>query len=125
MRKFIYYAVLIAVVVVGTSFSVGRAEEENEEQHFVYNDHGNRDPFWPLVNQNGSIINFETDFTIADLYLEGVMAGTGGKNLAIINGKIVRENDKIGQFSIIHIESESVTLRKGEDEFTLKLKKED
>ena len=95
-----------------------------EESSFVYNDKGQRDPFWPLVGPSGLIITYDTDFLITDLILEGTMSAEGG-GIAIINGKVLRQNDNIGQFIVQQIDTNSVTLTKDGKKFVLKLKKEE
>ena len=96
-----------------------------EEKPFVYDDHGNRDPFWRLVTPSGMIMNYEKNLSILDLTLEGVMEGKGNKNLAIINGQIVKKNGHIGQFLVVEINKNSVILAEGEQRFELKLIKEE
>ena len=76
-----------------------------------------------LFRSGGAILNFETDFLITDLALEGIMAGEEGKNFAIINGRIVKPEDEIGQFFIERIDDDRVILKKGKQKFELKLKK--
>ncbi|MCK4882435.1 MAG: hypothetical protein KAS92_05380, partial [Candidatus Omnitrophica bacterium] len=90
---------------------------------FVYDDNGRRDPLWPLVNSNGAILNYESEFLITDLALEGIMVGTDGENLAIINGRVLKANDSIGQFAVERIAGDSIILKKGKQKFELKLKK--
>jgi len=96
-----------------------------EEEPFIYDDHGRRDPLWPLVDSNGIVINYESDFVVTDLMLDGVMVSAQGDSLAIINGRIVKPNDMIGQFTVSSIGANSVVLIKGDQEFELKLKKEE
>ena len=96
-----------------------------EDAAFVYDDHGNRDPFWPLVSDNGSIVSYETDFTITDLVLEGIMAGAEGQHVAIINGRIVTTGDQLGNFTILDVQPEAVIIKKDNLKFELKLEKED
>jgi len=96
-----------------------------DSKPFVYNDHGRRDPFWPLVSSGGTIYNYETDFIITDLTLEGIMSGPDGRNFAMINGRVVSLNDSIGQFVVTEIREDSVVLKKGEHKFRMKLKKEE
>ena len=98
---------------------------EAKENSFIYDDRGKRDPFWSLVNPGGNLINYETDLQMTDLSLEGIMVGTSGKNLAVINNKVVKVNDVIGQFKVIQIDKDFVILSKGQPTFELKLKKED
>ncbi len=96
-----------------------------EENQFIYDDHGKRDPFWPLISANGTFINYESDLLITDLRLEGIISEEeGGKNLAIINGNIVQTNDTIGPFQVRDVSTDSVSLIKGKEIYTLKLKKE-
>ena len=94
-----------------------------EDSAFVYDDHGNRDPFWPLVSDNGSIISYETDFTITDLVLEGIMAGAEGQHVAIINGRIVKANDVLGSFVIIDVSPDVVILGKEDKKYEIRLKR--
>ncbi|GEM_PF-435424 len=96
--------------------------EETKNEPSLYDDHGKRDPFWPLVTSGGGIMSYETDFLMSDLNLEGVVVGQGQENLAMINGRIVKENDAIGQFVVLRIEADKVTLLKDGQEFELRLK---
>jgi hypothetical protein len=99
------------------------AAAAQEQGLFVYDDGGKRDPFWPLVNANGAILNYESEFLITDLALEGIMAGAQGENLAIINGRILKTGDAVGQFIVGEIAEDSIILKKGKQKFELKLKK--
>ena len=92
---------------------------------FTYDDGGKRDPFWPLVGESGNIISYETDFSISDLSLEGIMAGAEGKHVAIMNGRIVRPGDVLGNFTILDVQPESVFIKQDNLKFELKLEKED
>ncbi|HQP10442.1 MAG TPA: hypothetical protein PKV41_03580 [Candidatus Omnitrophota bacterium] len=94
-----------------------------EQMPFVYDDGGKRDPLWPLVNANGAILNYESEFLITDLSLEGIMAGAQGENFAIINGRILKTGDAVGQFVVGGIAEDSIILKKGKQKFELKLKK--
>ncbi len=95
-----------------------------EEAPFIYNDHGKHDPFLPLVSSAGAIVTYDADLTMNDLVLEGIVADAkGGSNLAIINGKVVKNKDKVGLFVIDIINEDSVELLKDAQRFTLKLKK--
>ncbi len=96
-----------------------------EESPFNYDDHGKRDPFWRLVNQAGAIINYDKDLSISDMSLEGIIIGESGNNIAIINGNIVKEGDLMGRYYIKKIDVDTVTLQKGNENFVLKLKKEE
>ena len=97
-------------------------EQTEEESPFVYDDHDNRDPFWPLVSKEGMIISYETDLMITDLILEGIIADSGGKSLVIVNGNIVKTGDVIGQFFISEILTDKIILLKEEHRYELNLK---
>ncbi len=104
----------IAFMFIATAVSA-------EESVFTYNDHGKRDPFWILVNSGGAVLNYDTDYLIADLTLEGITMGANGDNVAIINGRVVKINDTIGQYIVSKVNKDSVTLTKGQETFELKL----
>ncbi len=111
---------MLALGLLGIGLNA--AAEENEG--FTYNDNGKRDPFWELVGPEGSINNYENDLLLTDLSLQGIMSGSAG-NIAMINGKIVRASDKIGQYLVKEITDDWVVLEKGQQVFKLKLKKEE
>lgn len=112
--------ILLSVIII---WMASRTVCAQEKRPFVYDDHGRRDPFWQLVSPTGTVLNYETDFLITDLALEGIMAGTQGENVAIINGRILRIKDAVGQFIVERIYEGSVILKKGKQKFELKLEK--
>ena len=93
---------------------------------FRYDDHGRRDPLWPLVSPAGNIIDYEKkEFQFTDLKLEGIISGQGDQNLAIINGQILKVHDQVGTFVVTNIGKDEVVLTKDQREFRLELKKEE
>ncbi len=90
---------------------------------FVYDDHGQHDPFVPLVTPAGSVVTYDVDLNTGDLVLEGIVVDDLGKNAAIINGKVVAIHDTIGPYTIDAILVDQVNLSKGEEKFEIKLKK--
>ncbi len=96
-----------------------------QDQAFVYNDHGRRDPFWRLVTAGGAILNYDTNFVIADMTLEGISYDAGGQSMAIINGMTFKLDDHMGGYTITKIEPKKVTLVKEQATFVLELKKEE
>ena len=122
--KVIEQVIFLSIVLVLMAVGVAVAQEDQQGQEpFVYDDGGRRDPLWPLVNSNGAILNYESEFLITDLALEGIMAGTDGENMAIINGRVLKARDAIGQFVVGRIGEDSIILKKGKQKFELKLKK--
>ena len=97
-----------------------------EENIFSYENNGKRDPFWPLASPSGALINYDQDLSVSDMDLEGVMLEKDGRNVAIINGTIIKVNEKVGLFTVISINADGVVLKKGQEKtVSLKIKKED
>jgi len=95
-------------------------------ESFTYDDRNKRDPFWELVSTGGAIANYETEFLVTDLNLEGIILGTGEDNIAIINGRVVKSKDQLGNFVVVDIKKDVVVLvNKDQQKFELKLKKEE
>ena len=96
-----------------------------EEGTFMYDDHGQRDPFWKLVSQSGVITSYGTDVQISDMVLEGVIFDPRGQSLAIINGKVMKLNEQVGMYTIVEIYQDKVVLLKDEHRYILEIKKEE
>jgi hypothetical protein len=108
---------LIFVLILFSSNSI------YAQEGFVYNDHGKRDPFMPLVSSDGMVVTYDEDLSVNDLVLEGVVADASGNNAAIVNGKIVKAHDQIGPYVVDVIDVDHVEVLKGTQRFILKLKK--
>ncbi len=128
MRGGIWLTILLTLTfyVANNSLLFAKeVQEEEQEEPFVYDDKNKRDPMMSLIGIGGGIITFEEDLLITDLHLEGIMTISEGKNVAIINGRIVKVNDSIGPYLIIKVSEISVTIMKEQEEFKLILKKEE
>ena len=112
MRVFIFVIALMWA-------NVGLAQE----QGFVYDDHGKRDPFGPLVSSAGMLISYDADLAVNDLSVEGIVADAKGENVAIVNGRIVRPQDHIGPYVVDIITADHIEFLKGTQRFILGLKK--
>lgn len=111
---------LALLLTAGTVSGNARAQEQ---ERFVYDDAGKRDPFWPLVEAGGNIRTYDSEFLISDLTLEGIMYSPDNKGAAIINGRVVKADDVIGQYRVVRVDEDSVTLLKGDERYELRLKK--
>ena len=89
----------------------------------MYDDHGRRDPFVPLVSSAGMVVTYDEDLAVNDLVLEGIAADASGNNAAIVNGKFVKVHDQIGPYVVETIAIDHVEFLKGNERFVLKLKK--
>ena len=121
----VYNRIILITFVLSMILPFSQVAVAEHEQSFVYDDHGKRDPFLRLIDQNGVMINPEKELLTSDMKLEGIITDKTGNNVAIINGNVVKVNDKIGSFVITSIQPDAVILIKGEERVVLKLKKED
>ncbi len=93
------------------------------KETFVYDDHGKRDPFVPLVSSAGMVVTYDQDLSVNDLVLEGIVSDASGNNAAIVNGKVVKPHDQIGPYVVDVIAVDHVEFLKGTEKFTLRLKR--
>ena len=93
------------------------------QETFVYDDHGKRDPFVPLVSSAGMVVTYDDDLSVNDLVLEGIVADSSGNNAALVNGKVVKAHDQVGPYVVDIIAVDHVEFLKGTERFILKLKK--
>ena len=93
------------------------------QENFVYDDHGKRDPFVPLVSSSGMVITYDENLSLNDLVLEGIASDASGNNAAIVNDKVVKIHDTIGPYVVDAIGPDYVEFLKGGEKFVLKLKK--
>ena len=108
---------IVTMLLVGASVGLG------QDKSFIYDAHGKRDPFLPLVLSSGEVISYETDLEISHMALQGILADPQGNSLAVINGKVVKPGDHVGAYEVELIEAGQVQLRKDQEQFSLQLKK--
>lgn len=92
------------------------AVAKNAVRNFTYKNMGTRDPFISLVTSDGRILPGAREVTEVtesiSIELEGVIWDPNGKSLAIINGKPVKEQQRIMNFQVLKIKKDSVLLQK-------------
>ena len=87
-----------------------------------YDAKGKRDPFVPLIGPDkDKALELEDIISADELVLEGIAVGTGGQNIAILNGRMVKENEKIGSLKIKKISKKSILILIADKEFSLDL----
>lgn len=99
--------------VAASLFWVG-AQGIGESEEVSYKRKG-RDPFSPLITENGQLIQ-GFDESGLDLYLEGIIWDPQGDSIVMISGRILRKGDVIGDYEISRIEQEGVTLQSQSEE---------
>lgn len=104
---------LLSILLLGTVSQQGSSE-------FVYKKSG-RDPFWPLVTEEGKLIQGFGGESLENVYLEGIIWDAGGDSVAMINGMILRQGEQIGGIKILKIGKDYVTLQTEEGVRLLRL----
>lgn len=118
-------AVILVFLFIAANISTSLAADMKAE-NFAYNSSDMRDPFIPLITQNTKVAaGLETVESIDDLMLEGIVWDAGGGSIAIMNGVIVENDQKIGSIKILRIEEKSVKLTINDIEYDINLKEEE
>lgn len=84
-----------------------------------------RNPFIPIVTNDGQLINIEDEDKKVCFNLEGIIYDKQGQSMAIINGQILRKNDTILDAKIVEVRKDSVVYVKDGEIFILDVKKEE
>lgn len=95
------------------------------ESEYKYNAQGKRDPFIPLVTQDGRFLKLEAEEQNSSLALEGIIYDPSGYSYAIVNGTVVKIGDKIADYEVLKIEKNKVVLIKEGQVYGVELKKEE
>lgn len=98
-----------------------------EEGKFVYNSHNKRDPFYPIVSEQGEFLaSTETaENRNGELALEGIVWDEKGGSAAIINGVVVQQGEKVGIYQVKTIQKAAVLLQNEEGELILRMPAEE
>lgn len=90
-----------------------------------YDSKGKRDPFVPLIGiEKAGHTALSKVISIEDVSLEGIAVGPQSKGIAILNGEMVKEGDRIGSLEIIKISYRAVTISIGGTEYNIGLPEE-
>ncbi|MCK4993506.1 MAG: hypothetical protein KAS13_00490 [Candidatus Omnitrophica bacterium] len=109
--------ILLSMIVV----SGARASSRD----FTYQSKGNRDPFMSLVTKDGRILpGARVVSETGDVELEGIIWDPKGKSMAIINGKLVKEQQRVMNMQVLKIKKDSIILQKGGNVIVINLTKE-
>lgn len=91
-------------------------------EYYRYESRGRRDPFIPLVGfEKPAVVKLEDVESVDDLMLEGIASESKGKRIAIINGRMMRENEKAGTVEVKKITDSMVTLLMSGQAYNIKL----
>ena len=95
------------------------------EETYEYDSKNKRDPFVPLISGSGAYMSDAYGITgIKDVRLEGIVWDDAKGSVAIINGEIVEEGQKIGEVKVLEIKDDSVIFDVGGEEVRVELRSE-
>ena len=114
--------IIIVTAIFLLSISLIQAKEQ--DNGFVYDSKGKRDPFLSLVSPEGYLINIEPFSESSEISIEGIIYDPQGTSLAIINGEVLKAGDTIGRFEVIKIGKGKVILLKDSERFEIELREE-
>ncbi|MBM3243904.1 MAG: hypothetical protein FJZ12_03620 [Candidatus Omnitrophica bacterium] len=108
---------ILIFVLLAQVFSV--AQEE-----FIYDPKGERNPFMPLVTSDGVLIKLKPRTTTSGLDLEGIIYDKISLSYAVVNGRVVKVGDFVGDYQVLDIKENKVVFIKEGEPFEVDLKKE-
>jgi hypothetical protein len=88
-----------------------------EEQQFTYDSKGKRNPFIPLLTEDGRLVKLDKEEAKGDLQVEGIIFDKRGRSYAIVNSQVVGIGDSIAGYAVLKIENNKVVFIK-EDKIT-------
>ncbi len=94
-----------------------RGSANDDEYPYSNND---RDPFSPLVDSYGKIL-IPKKIDIANLSLEGIIYSKKDP-VAVINGEVLREQERIGDYIVLKVKRKEVILEKNNKTYALRLR---
>lgn len=116
--------ILIVLFVFCVTFSLN-AQEVSQSGAPKYEKGNKKNPFIPVITNDGQLINIEDENKEIQFNLEGIIFDKEGKSIAIINGQILGKNDTILDAKIVEIRKDGVVYVKDGEIFVLNLKKEE
>ena len=101
--------------------SIGNTEQKavTEAVSPKYEKANRKNPFIPIVTNDGQLINIREGDEDSSLVLEGIIYDKDGQSMAMINGQILRKNDSVGDAKIVEIRKDSVVYIKDGEIFIL------
>ena len=101
------------------------AQDEPSATVPVYEKGNKKNPFIPIITNDGQLLNIEDEDKEVSFVLEGIIYDKDGNSMAIINGQILGKNDTILDIKIVEVRKDSVVYVKDGEIFILNAKKEE
>jgi hypothetical protein len=100
------------------------AELANQED-LVYNENNKRDPFIPLVTADGRLLKLDKEDGLTGLSVEGLIYDQQGLSYALVDGRVVKVGDSLGEYQVMRIEKDKIIFVKNGEPIEVELKKEE
>lgn len=85
-------------------------EAEPPDAETLYNSHGKRDPFLPLVTlttkESSGLLGVES---IDEIVVEGIVYDPKNGSIVIVNGSVLKEGEDIGNVKVLEIKPNGAT----------------
>lgn len=93
---------------------------------FVYDSKGKRDPFIPIVTDDGRILDLDTvSNKEGTVRIEGIIYDPQGVSYTIINSMILKVGDWVAMYQVVDIQPKKVILTNGSQKLEVEVKKEE
>lgn len=108
-RKSGHQVIGLSAVVVVVAIFVLSITAFAEDQQFVYDSKAKRNPFIPLITEDGRLVKLDKiEVPSGDVSVEGIIFDKKGRSYAIVNGTVVGIGDAIAGYEVLKIESNRV-----------------
>ncbi len=115
---------LLLLMCLSCGLTAPNLSAETLNEAFIYDKKGARDPFVPLITGEIEMIRGLSDVqSIDDITLEGILWDPGGGSVAVLNGHLLSENQRVGTVMIQKIEEKRVILSINDERHELLLLK--
>ena len=126
MRKRFRAGFFAAMGVALAAQSVASAEAPSlDDEAFIYDAQGRRDPFAPLVRDgklvSSTVAGPTTSGSVGPLTLDGILWDPTGQSIVLINGTEAKIGDTVGGYVVRDIRQDAVTLEQDGDILVLQI----
>ena len=111
--KFVLQSILLILMSIFIAFPI-----YPQSYKYPYSSFRERDPFKPLVDENGQILIKERRH-LGDFLLQGIIYSPGGSQV-VINNEVYKEGDNVEGYKVKKINAYGVIFEKNGEEFILK-----
>ncbi len=109
---------LLFLVLIGSNFSLAN------ENNFIYDSNGKRDPFVSLLNKNVKLTDVRLLKSVEDIRVEGVIIDKKNGSGAVLNGNIIKVGEFLGGFKLMDVSQYYVILERDEKRYKIKFRDE-